>query len=324
MALGAVDGQLVFGAQEWWRVFTAPLLHGSLMHLMGNSIALFFAGACLESLIGAAWFAALFAVAALGGVAGSLAINGASTVSVGASGAIMGLLTAAVLCSSRIAETKRRFRMQLVAGRILVPSLLPAFFPAAAMAGHIDYGAHLGGAIAGVAIAVFLKSIWDEQTNRPALQQTATVILATGAAVTILAFSIATAHRGVHVSEPVTLIPEREVPKTNAEGISRSADLVSRFPDDPRARFYRAIYFMKERDLSDAGTQLRAAVEAFSSHADDFEPQFGQTLKLTLALILAQQGDTSEARGMAQDSCTSTAPEVTSVLQSLREHGICG
>ena len=127
IALGGVDGKLVFGAQEWWRAFTAPLLHGSLTHLLGNSIALFFAGIYLEPVIGAGWFTALFAIAALGGVAGSLALNDPDTVSVGASGAIMGLLIATLLCSSEILDTKRRLRMQLVAGRILVPSLLPAF-----------------------------------------------------------------------------------------------------------------------------------------------------------------------------------------------------
>ena len=58
---GGVDnGQLASG--EWWRLFSAPLLHGGPIHIALNGVALFFAGVVLENVIGRAWFAAVFAV----------------------------------------------------------------------------------------------------------------------------------------------------------------------------------------------------------------------------------------------------------------------
>src|SRR3954471_8819404 len=57
-AFGGLSGALVFQSGEWWRVFTAPMLHGNLGHILGNSLALLFAGWILERVIGHAWFAA--------------------------------------------------------------------------------------------------------------------------------------------------------------------------------------------------------------------------------------------------------------------------
>src|SRR6185437_3136792 len=60
MALGGLDRTQVFGAGEWWRLFTAPMLHGSLSHLTGNLVALLAAGFLLEPLIGIGWFALVY------------------------------------------------------------------------------------------------------------------------------------------------------------------------------------------------------------------------------------------------------------------------
>ena len=74
-AFGGLNGSLVFQSGEWWRIFTAPLLHGNLSHILGNALALLFAGWILERVIGHAWFAALFVLGALGGASGSLVMN---------------------------------------------------------------------------------------------------------------------------------------------------------------------------------------------------------------------------------------------------------
>jgi len=79
--------------------------------------------------IGHAWFAALFVVGALGGAAGSLAANAPNVLSVGASGAIMALLAAALVCSFIFESVQLRRRMQKVSLRFLIPSLAPALLP---------------------------------------------------------------------------------------------------------------------------------------------------------------------------------------------------
>src|SRR5208283_6230464 len=95
------DKSLVLEDGQWWRLFSAPLLHGGLLHIAFNGIALYFAGAVLENVIGRAWFAGVFAVSAVTGSAMSLLINPDSLISVGASGAIMGLFAAAFVVAYR-------------------------------------------------------------------------------------------------------------------------------------------------------------------------------------------------------------------------------
>src|SRR3954470_1160519 len=62
MALGGVQQLLVRGQGEWWRIFTAPLLHFSTVHLFSNSLVLLLAGWTLERSIGRLWFAAIFVI----------------------------------------------------------------------------------------------------------------------------------------------------------------------------------------------------------------------------------------------------------------------
>src|SRR5258706_4664203 len=165
-AFGGLNESLVLQSGEWWRAFTAPLLHGNLTHILGNAVALLFAGWILERVIGHAWFAALFVVGALGGAAGSLAANSPNVLSVGASGAIMALLAAALVCSFMFESAQLRRRMQNVSLRFLVPSLAPALLPLGAATGT-DYGAHIGGAFGGGAPGFFLRRLLPPGFFRP-------------------------------------------------------------------------------------------------------------------------------------------------------------
>ena len=175
VALGGLNGSLVFRSGEWWRIFTAPLLHGNLSHILGNAVALLFAGWILERVIGHAWFAALFVVGALGGAAGSLVMNSPNILSVGASGAIMALLAAALVCSFIFESVQLRRRMQKVSLRFLIPSLAPALLPLGAGTGT-DYGAHIGGALVGAAMGFVLGEIWPETSVKPMSERLAAAI----------------------------------------------------------------------------------------------------------------------------------------------------
>jgi membrane associated rhomboid family serine protease len=106
LAFGGLQYTATVGSDEWYRMFLAPLMHTGLVHLLINGIALFVAGRILEPAIGARWFAALFVVSALAGSTVSLMINERTTVSVGASGAIMGLFAAMLVLSSRFAVSR--------------------------------------------------------------------------------------------------------------------------------------------------------------------------------------------------------------------------
>ena len=329
-ALGGLDGALVFQSGEWWRVFTAPLLHGSLSHLLGNAVALLFAGLILERLIGPSWFAASFVIAALGGAAGSLALNPASVVSVGASGAIMGLLAAAFVCSFTFESEQLRRRMRKISLRFLVPSLLPALLPLSVGSGtQIDYGAHIGGAIAGAVMGFMLSEIWPESSPRPALERFAATIAIAGAFAAAAAFVLITAHYSdyapTYAVRSAVLIPQSELPRNQDDGVAHSADLVDRFPHDPRAHLFRAIYFLEHRNASDAEHQLRLGLSERDVLRSDLPPQVEKSLQLVLAVVLVIEQRKVEARVVAEPVCQGSVPtEYIKLRGLLKDQGVCG
>ncbi|MEF0939373.1 rhomboid family intramembrane serine protease [Rhizobium sp. BR 362] len=155
---------LVYG--QWWRLFTAPFLHANPLHLAFNCFALWLAGRLLERLIGWHWFAGLFCISALGGSVASLLINPVNVVGVGASGGIVGLFAAAIVLSFHFRSGSLPTSLRTGAIRILIPSLIP-FISRTRDGMQIDYAAHLGGAVAGGAIALILLTVWPRVRPRP-------------------------------------------------------------------------------------------------------------------------------------------------------------
>lgn len=135
------------GAGEWWRIFTAALLHGSWMHIGFNMYALYLFGPRMEQQVGSPSFAALYVAAAGTGGLASYLFGSVDQVSIGASGAIFGLFGAWIFVAWKMRHTpggKSMFTQLFVLLAInVVISLAPG----------IDGLAHLGGFIAGLAIA---------------------------------------------------------------------------------------------------------------------------------------------------------------------------
>ncbi len=147
VAAGALVRDRV-SAGEYWRLLTAPWLHGGLDHLVGNGVALFILGMVCEHGFGSRQFVVLYVMS---GLAGSVISGGVSPgPSVGASGAIFGLQGAAIVLfrqhRDRLLLRDRRIGFVLLIWAIyaIVSGLTEAF---------IDNGAHLGGALGGALIA---------------------------------------------------------------------------------------------------------------------------------------------------------------------------
>jgi membrane associated rhomboid family serine protease len=141
-------------AGEWWRVFSAALLHGSVMHILFNMYALYLFGPRMEQQVGSPAFATLYvACAGAGGVAAYLVLGIDSPPMVGASGAIFGLFGAWMFVAWKIRSTpggRSMFTNLLVL--LAINLALPLFVP------NIAWQAHLGGFAAGLGIA-FLWSV---------------------------------------------------------------------------------------------------------------------------------------------------------------------
>lgn len=130
---------------DWYRLLTSAFLHGGFMHIAFNMYALYIMGPQLEELVGHRRFASLYVLAALGGSVASYWFSPINTLSVGASGAIFGLMTATILIGrdmrADISQIAVLFGLNVVIG-FLNPG--------------VDWRAHLGGAVVGGAVAWLL------------------------------------------------------------------------------------------------------------------------------------------------------------------------
>lgn len=212
-ALGALSSKAIISNGQWYRLFTAPLLHASVAHIAGNGLALLMGGWLLERFVGRLWFFALFVIGALGGSLMSLAVVPPNIISVGASGALMGLFAALLVGSFRLASgTPARSRMQINSARILIPSLFP-FLSASSQ--HIDYGAHFGGALSGALVAVFLLKFWPETERIPQLRKVAATVSVVGALLFVASASIVIANYSSYraaLTQPLPAIIPRQNP----------------------------------------------------------------------------------------------------------------
>jgi len=143
------SGQLVGVAEgEWWRLVTATFLHGSLIHLGMNMLVLWLIGPPVEEYFGHARYLLLYLVSGLAGSAGALILSGGRP-TVGASGAIFGLMGAAL-----ILEWRRIFVFGGQALGLVVVNLALTF----AIPG-ISIGGHVGGLVGGGLCALAFSSI---------------------------------------------------------------------------------------------------------------------------------------------------------------------
>jgi rhomboid protease GluP len=304
VALGGLNKPLVLQYGEWYRILSATALHGGAIHLLFNGVALLMAGVVFERLAGHAWFGALYLVGAVGGSLVSLAVNPPSMVSIGASGAIMGLFTGAYACSFRLPSGVQRTNLQMSLLRVLVPSLIPLANFAGA---QIDYGAHLGGALSGAAIGLMLLRWWPRTEALPRFRRGALVLSIVGAlGVALCVGPIAQGYPTYALA--TKLMPIAEVPKIDAAGKARSADLVARFPHDPRARLLRAEALLDSGDGTGAERELRAGLAEQDILKTQFSPELEAQLRTVLAFVLADGGKQGEAKTIAQPVCSPAGP----------------
>jgi len=139
--LGASHPYMIFVENEWWRLVTAMFLHGGLLHIGFNMMALMQLGPALEELYGSGRYLFLYTVT---GAFGFLVSAYTVHLSLGASGAILGLVGALLaVTSKRGGAYMRELRSRLISSVVILFAI--GFFPGIA----IDNWAHGGGLLAG-------------------------------------------------------------------------------------------------------------------------------------------------------------------------------
>ena len=123
---------------EWYRLITAAFLHASIIHLGMNMLVLWFIGAQVEQAIGRGRFLAIYIVSGLAGSAGAV-IFSPNVVTVGASGAIFGILGAALVLEAQGSKVLGGQAFGLIAINLIFTFAIP----------NISIGGHVGGLIGG-------------------------------------------------------------------------------------------------------------------------------------------------------------------------------
>jgi membrane associated rhomboid family serine protease len=126
----------------WWRLVTAMFLHASVLHIAFNMLALYLIGSPVEQYLGRARYLGLYFVSGLAGSAGALLQT--PGVTVGASGAIFGILGAMMIIEWQVTG-----RLAGQAMTWIVINLVISF----SFSG-ISWGGHVGGLIGGILITL--------------------------------------------------------------------------------------------------------------------------------------------------------------------------
>jgi membrane associated rhomboid family serine protease len=163
---------------EWWRLVTAAFLHYGPVHLILNMVALYWFGSLLEERIGSGRYLLLYLVSGLAGSAGSLLwSNGFQTPTVGASGAIFGILGAGL-----VLERQRDYVFGGSALGVIVINFVFTF----SISG-ISKGGHIGGLVGGILCALGLTRFGRGHAayGRPGVLGVATIALVGVASIAI-------------------------------------------------------------------------------------------------------------------------------------------
>jgi membrane associated rhomboid family serine protease len=123
----------------WWRLITAAFLHANILHIAFNMLALWWLGAPVEMALGRLRFLLLYFASGLAGSAGAL-LFAPNSVTVGASGAIFGMLGAGLILEYFATGSLAGNYLTLIVINLVISVAVPG----------ISIGGHLGGLVGGI------------------------------------------------------------------------------------------------------------------------------------------------------------------------------
>ncbi|RXI01023.1 hypothetical protein DVH24_001257 [Malus domestica] len=161
--LGALEWFKVVHGHQGWRLFTCMWLHAGVIHLLANMLSLVFIGIRLEQQFGFVRVGIIYLLSGFGGsILSALFIQ--NNISVGASGALFGLLGAMLselITNWSIYTNKAAALLTLIV--IIAINLAVGILP------HVDNFAHIGGFLSGFLLGfIFLlrpQFGWTESRN---------------------------------------------------------------------------------------------------------------------------------------------------------------
>jgi rhomboid protease GluP len=206
-ALGGNEVGATLYENRYETLLTSCFLHASLLHIAFNLWALRQIGPFVERSVGAARMAPLYLLSGIAASSGSTFmgwLSGAQRLSVGASGAICGLIGATLVIGYRV-EGWRSPLMRAMAGWLLSLFALGMFVNVILLrhrvgsSGGFDNAAHFGGAIAGASIAAAWRrgATYATTVNAWVIVLCAAVVVGAGIRVTRFTLTNPLATKGV-------------------------------------------------------------------------------------------------------------------------------
>ena len=144
VSFGAIVPSLIWGAGEYYRLFTAMFIHFGWMHLFFNVAGIFIFGTRIEQYYGKGAFMAIYFFSGL--IASVTSLLFTQGISAGASGAVYGLLGAAFIYTRC---TKRS--MDIISNQVILVYIVMGIGMGFIVPG-IDYFGHIGGLFSGMLI----------------------------------------------------------------------------------------------------------------------------------------------------------------------------
>ena len=143
--------------------------------------------------------------------------------------------------------------------------------------------------------------------------------LLAGCVGSLICAGFAAAHYSSYMADARQYIRASEMPANTHQMASRSSDFVTRYPKDPRAHLFRAIFFIEQNSLSPAETEVQTAMSLAGS--DVAGGPVRSAAQAVLAQLLLARGRSSEAKAMAAEPCRAKLGEVRRMLDKTK---LCG
>lgn len=153
-AAGSLDAAKIIDAHQYYRLVSCMFIHGGIEHIAGNMLFLVALGEMLERSMGHLRFLILYMTSGLGASICSLnfiVLSGSNYTSVGASGAIFGMIGAVLYLT--LANNGRYNTIS--AKRVILAIIYQIYI--GLRTPFVDNAAHIGGLIWGVLVMLFLR-----------------------------------------------------------------------------------------------------------------------------------------------------------------------
>lgn len=170
-SLGRMDGAAL-AQGEWWRLFTATLLHGDLAHLAMNAVFGFVLLGLAMGRYGPGVGLLAAYLAGAGGNAAAWSVFDQTQRSLGASGVVMGALGLLTVQSLALFRQRNPNAFRLFAGALLGGLLLFVFL---GLSPGTDVVAHFGGFVAGLLLGSLLAPVTG-LAQRPRINSAAGIV----------------------------------------------------------------------------------------------------------------------------------------------------